>query len=161
MLIFENTMEIMMKKHRLGLLTALLFGVYQNAMALNITFDYTYDDNGFFDAAERRTVLEKAGEYWSSRISDNLTAAVSDTPRVRSYDVDIRHPSTGELGFTDDNLRNFSVQQNEYKIFVGTRDLNPNNSDRPTLGVSETSFRFANSSIFRSVSKCNGLKYYV
>ncbi len=127
-------MEIMMKKNHLGLITALLCGVYQNAMALNITFDYRYDNDGFFDAVERRTVLEKAGEFWGSRISDNLTAAVSDNPGVRSYDVDIRHPSTGELDYVDDNLRNFSVQKNEYKIFVGTRDLNPSNPNRPTLG---------------------------
>lgn len=123
-----------MKAYHIGLATALLLGASQSAMALNFTFDYTFDDSGFFDSVERRSVLEKSGEYWGSRISDNLTAAISSEPGVRSYDVDIRHPSTGELNFSNNNLKNFSVQENEYKIFVGARDLNIGDPDRSILG---------------------------
>lgn len=119
-------MEKNMKNRNISLVTAFLLSASQGATALNITFDYTFDTNGFFNSQERKNVLEAAGNYWGTRINDNLNAVISSEPRVRSYDVNIRHPSIGSLDdeFGDhDKLRNFSIAENEYKIFVGAREL--------------------------------------
>ena len=106
---------------------ALLIAIFLIAMspfaaALDIRFDYRFDDNNFFAAQNRRDVLQAAGDFWGDRIVDNLTAAISTSPGVESYNADITHPSTGVIGFGA-GLENFSVEENEFIIFVGGRNL--------------------------------------
>jgi hypothetical protein len=133
-----------MKVRDIGLVTALLFSVSQSASALMIKFDYTYDDNKFFGekGSIQRDVLQHAGEYWGTRINDNLTAAISTQPGVQSYDVNIRHPSTGAKIGTgndatpDERLNNFSVQKNEYIIYVGARNLGASTLGTASFGGS-------------------------
>ena len=41
---------------------------------MKIEFDYRFDENGFFDNAERRVALERAGEIWSNLLQDDFEA---------------------------------------------------------------------------------------
>lgn len=117
-----------MKTIHLGLATALLFTASQNVMAFNITFDYSLDDGGFFASQERKDVLNAAGNYWGSRITSNFNAALS-TPGGSSYDARFGNPSRifvdaqGDLLAEFHTESNLSVQENEYKIFVGADHL--------------------------------------
>lgn len=68
------------------------------ASAVNLVFDYSYDVNNFF-TAERRSVLEAAGEIYSVRLTDSLggitpggvnnwTAVFTDPGTLNSVSVD-------------------------------------------------------------------------
>ena len=104
------------------LLMVLLMVMSPIAAALDITFDYRFDDSNFFASQNRRDVLQAAGDFWGDRIVDHLTAAISTSPGAESYNADITHPSTGVFGFGA-GLENFSVAENEFIIFAGARDL--------------------------------------
>jgi len=116
-----------MKIYHFGLAVTLSLGASQSAMALNITFDYSLDNSGFFDTEQKKQVLEAAGNFWGSRITSHLNAAVS-IPGGSSYDARFGNPSdiiedNGDLIARYTTKNNFSVQENEYKIFVGSDTL--------------------------------------
>ncbi len=116
-----------MKIYHFGLVVTLSLGASQSAMALNITFDYSLDDNGFFDTEQKKQVLEAAGNFWGSRITSHLNAALS-TPGGSSYDVKFGHPSKIFRGDPLQNeftlpMKDFNVQENEYKVFVGAHEI--------------------------------------
>ncbi|WP_150109094.1 PFE-CTERM domain-containing protein [Stanieria cyanosphaera] len=104
-----------------------LVGQIQKAEAININFDYTYDDNSFFSGTNygRRNILDQAASYFENYINDSLPAL---------------QPSSGEIfgiAFTDPSdtttnisLTNRTIAQNEILIFVGSDELNSN-----TLGL--------------------------
>jgi hypothetical protein len=51
----------------------------ESVKAFNITFDYSYDTNGFFsgtDGETRKDTLERAGQYFTDYLSDILSAIV-------------------------------------------------------------------------------------
>lgn len=56
-------------------------------MTFSITFDYRFDQSGFFDDPHRRAVLEEAAAQWSSVIRDEF----EDVPAGVSFDL--RNPS--------------------------------------------------------------------
>lgn len=56
-------------------------------MAFSITFDYRFDQSGFFDDPHRRAVLEEAGAQWEAIIQDDFDAL----PAGISFDL--RNPS--------------------------------------------------------------------
>ena len=53
------------------------------ANAITLQFDYTYDDNGFFADATRRSILEQAGAYFGSRITDDLGSTATQRGMTR------------------------------------------------------------------------------
>lgn len=75
---------------------------------MRIDFDYRFDRNGFFDNPNRRAALEKAGEIWSSLISDsfeNIPAGV---------EFAVQNPTTGS-----DETIILDEEIDDILIFVG------------------------------------------
>ncbi len=56
-----------------GVICGLLGGVGEVSGAVRIQFDYRFDTVGFFDDAERRSVLQAAGDEVTRRLNDNLS----------------------------------------------------------------------------------------
>ncbi len=108
---------------------SLLFSVTQTN-AINITFDYSFDSNGFFDDPARRNVLESAGNFLGSRLNDTLD------PISNVTNVTFTNPSTNVAGA----LPTLSVAQDSIKIFVGGRDLGVNTTGGDISGVGTPSF---------------------
>ena len=84
----------------------------EQASSFNITFDFRFDTNGFFDSAERRNTLEAAASIWESLILDEFDDLPPGIP------LTLFDPQTGDLieletDFVIDDL----------VIFVGARDL--------------------------------------
>jgi Ca2+-binding RTX toxin-like protein len=56
---------------------------------MKIQFDYRFDRNGFFNDPNRRAVLEKAGEIWSSILKDDFATIPA------GVQFTVQHPETG------------------------------------------------------------------
>ena len=95
-----------------------------NPNGVRIRFDYSLDDNNFFNSSARRALLQQAADTVTQYFGDSLAAIVPSgsntwTPRVR-------HPSQGAsnqfLGpRVDVNLN--SVAANEIVVYAGARDF--------------------------------------
>jgi hypothetical protein len=97
---------------------AILLAASQSASAVTINFDYS-DDGGFFSGlnAGRRTILNDAGNFLGSRLTDSLAAI---TPSGgNQFDAVFSRPDTGSLT----TLSNFSVAADTLTVFVGGRAL--------------------------------------
>lgn len=84
---------------------------------LRARFDYTYDTTGFFNAPERRQILQAAADIVFSKFSDQLAAITpsgTNTWKARFF-----APNTGALV----EVNNLNVAANELVIYVGARDL--------------------------------------
>ncbi len=92
----------------------------QSASALIINFDYRYDTNNFFSDPARKNILSEAGNFFGSRITDNLTAITSGG--VNQFDAKISRPDTGALT----TLNSFNVAADTLTVFVGGRDFTGN-----------------------------------
>src|SRR4051812_22457220 len=68
----------------------------QRLLAINITVDYRYDTNHFFDTAQKKAPLEAAAARYSAIITTSLSAVTladnSTDPRIG-----FNHPGTGAL----------------------------------------------------------------
>jgi hypothetical protein len=82
--------------------------------ALEIRFDYRYDDRGFFDAAIRRAALELAAAEYTSRLRDRMASL----PEGRFVAV-FPHPSDAEFVMRPD----LEIPVDTLVIFVGARPL--------------------------------------
>jgi len=100
-----------------ALLTSALLTVAGTAHPLDIQFDYTYDSGGFFSDSSRRSVLEAAGGYFESRITDNLLAI--GPSGNSSFSGTIFDPGTGGNIIT--NVQN--VAADTIVVFAGARNL--------------------------------------
>ncbi|MCB1723088.1 MAG: peptidase M10A and M12B matrixin and adamalysin [Chromatiaceae bacterium] len=87
------------------------------ANAITLQFDYTYDDNGFFADATRRSILEQAGAYFGSRITDDLDAITSGGGN--HFTAIFNRPDTDAVV----NLADYSVAADTLVVFAGGRDL--------------------------------------
>lgn len=87
------------------------------AYAISITFDYSYDDNGFFSDQSRRSLLETAGEFFESRITDSLDAITSFDGN--QFNARFNRPDSGILTTLDE----FDVAADTLVIFAGGRNL--------------------------------------
>jgi len=101
---------------------AILLAASQSASAVTINFDYTYDTNngGFFsgaDASLRQSILNDAGIYLGSRLTDSLAAITSSGGN--QFDAVFSRPDTGNLT----TLTNFNVAADTLTVFVGGRAL--------------------------------------
>src|SRR6056297_1308440 len=82
------------------------------AMAFNITFDFRFDNTGFFADDTRRQALEEAGAIWESLIADEF----DDVPAGTSFSL--RDPSTGAR-----RAVTLTEEIDDLMIFVGATDL--------------------------------------
>lgn len=100
-----------------GLLAVGLLGLSQQASAIIINFDYTYDSNGFFNDSARRTTLETAGAFFETSLNDSLTAI--NSTGGNSFNARFFNPATGSY----DTINNFSVAADTLTVFAGGRNL--------------------------------------
>lgn len=111
----------------LKILIISLFGIggQQAHASIAFNFDYTYDNNNFFDTVAKKAALEVAGSYFSNRINDTFGAITSSGGN--QFDAGFFHPATGAYSLYETG---FSVGADTITIFAGGRDL-----PGTTLGV--------------------------
>lgn len=109
-------------------LTALV-GQIQKAEAVNITFDYTYDNNNFFADSSRKDLLDQAAGYFETNINDSLPELNPTSPETLTLKFTNPSDTTAEI-----SLSNRTIAEDEILIFVGSDELGSN-----TLGVGERS----------------------
>ncbi len=114
-----------MHKGVTALLAAGIFAASsQQAAAINIVFDYSYDANNFFDTQAKKDVLQAAGSFFSNLIQDDLTAISSGASG--SYTAVFNDPSSG----AQVNISDFSVAADTLIVYTGGRALGGS-----TLGI--------------------------
>lgn len=86
---------------------------------LDVTLDYTYDTNNFFDTPAKRDLLELAFETVAGGFTDALAAIEPEGDDT--WTASFPHPGTGETQQIDDLV----VGERELIIFAGGRDLGP------------------------------------
>ena len=96
----------------------------QQAAAVNIQFDYSFDTNNFFDTQAKKDVLNAAGSFFSNLIQDDLTAI--NSAGVNSFSAKFSNPASGALATIND----FSVGADTLIVYAGGRALSGS-----TLGV--------------------------
>ncbi|WP_218934612.1 fibronectin type III domain-containing protein [Rosistilla ulvae] len=98
-------------------------------MAVDIVFDYSYDDSGFFDT-QAKAALERAATDYETRLLDTLSAIPAPTAG-NSWTASFQDPETGSTV----NLPNLQLAENEVRVFVGSRNLTGT-----TLGKASTGY---------------------
>jgi hypothetical protein len=84
--------------------------------SITFVFDYSLDTGGFFASAQRRAVLQLAGQIVGSRLDDGLTAL---TPGGgNSWTASFPAPGSGDIL----TLSNLNVPANTLVVFAGGRD---------------------------------------
>jgi hypothetical protein len=108
-----------------AILAALLFLCSGQGARARITFsfDYSLDAGGLFDAStaagrSAQAAMDRAGQVFSDRFLDNLTAVTSGSGN--SFSARIRNPGTGVDNY-DPGLS--SVAANVIKVYIGSRSL--------------------------------------
>jgi hypothetical protein len=97
-----------------------LLAASQSANAVVINFDYTYD-GGFFSGsnASRRGILDAAGGFLESILTDSLTAITSGGSN--NFSAIFQRPDTG----ASTTISNFSVAADALTVFVGGQSMSP------------------------------------
>ncbi|MGJ8723117.1 MAG: hypothetical protein ACSHYB_01055 [Roseibacillus sp.] len=78
--------------------TAVSAGLYQQAGAINIVVDYTFDTGNFFDTTAKRDVMEAAAARFSAIINSELAPVSSSgtsSGTGAGWRVGFSHPGTG------------------------------------------------------------------
>ena len=88
-----------------------------SAGPLRVTIDYRFDATGFFQASERRALLQTALDSVASRFSDSLAAIQAGG--VNTWQAKLKNPSTG----LDITVANLPIATNELVVFVGARSI--------------------------------------
>ncbi len=99
----------------LALGTALLSA--QQAQAIIIELDYSYDTNNFFQDSARQNVLQSAANFFEGQLNDSLTAINSTANN--NFTAVFFDPSSG----SNTSLSNFSVATDTLRVFAGGRNL--------------------------------------
>ena len=97
---------------------------------IDIVFDYSLDDNNFFNSA-RRNVMEAAAARYEDFFADTLAAIPS--PGTNTWTAGHTHPSSGEP-WTQQDLE---LAENEIRIYLGARDL-----PGTTIGLASFSYSY-------------------
>jgi PKD repeat protein len=87
---------------------------------LKVKFDYSLDSAGFFSAASRRTLLSSAVDAVLGQLTDELAAIRPSGSN--SWTATTLHPETGRSV----SFNNLLIGTNEILVFVGSRNLGPN-----------------------------------
>jgi len=104
-------------KARFVLFAILIFSQPSVWSQVQIQFDYRFDSSGFFDAPERRAVLNAAANEFSSRLTDSLSPIISSGSNT--WNALVIRPDTGTMEL----LADIMVPANTVTIFVGGRSL--------------------------------------
>src|SRR5687767_6216797 len=86
--------------------------------ALTVQLDYSFDENDFFDTAEKRAVLQAAANAAVSRFGDDLEAILPTSGNTWRAIID--DPGSG--GTRD--IVNLTVPSNTLIVYAGGRDMN-------------------------------------
>jgi len=114
-----------MKKDSRTCLAAGLMAIFgQQASAINIEFDYSFDTNNFFNTQARKDTLNAAGSFFGGIIQDDLTAINSGG--TNHFNAVFSNPADG----SDTIITDFSVGADTLIVYTGGRMLSGN-----TLGV--------------------------
>lgn len=89
----------------------------QNSAAVIVQFDYTYDSNGFFNDTTAKSLLESAGSFFSTVITDDLTAI--DSQGINHFNAVFNNPGDG----SNTTINDFDVAADTLTIFAGARAL--------------------------------------
>jgi hypothetical protein len=87
------------------------------ALGLSFSFDYRFDDLGFFASPDRRTVLEQAGRDLASHFGDDLEAILPGGGNA--WTARLSHPATGNAV----SIADLEVPRDTLIVFVGGREL--------------------------------------
>ena len=99
--------------------------------ALDIQIDYSFDDNNFFNTAERRNAIEVVADFYGSILQDNLLRIDSSEFSASStWTASFINPATGVLN----QLSNPIIQEDTIIIYVGSRNLGDFSNTGTTLG---------------------------
>lgn len=107
-----------------------------SASAVNIVVSYAYDTNNFFPpGSQARAAIEATASFYSGILNDTFSA-ISTPPDLHSatfsgiaswdWSLNFPNPSTG----AQVELHNQSIAADEYRIYVGARNLSGS-----TLGI--------------------------
>jgi hypothetical protein len=128
-----------MKLISLALLTATV-GTWPVAQAgLIFQFDYSYDANNFFSAAQK-SALESAASYLETRIEDNLLAIPATASSGQTWKPVYRNPATGVL-VDYANMAAISVPAQTLLIYVGSRSIGGGTLAQATSATSVTALQ--------------------
>ena len=130
--IFSKQKNCKTLTYSLTLATAISLLEVATANAFSITFDYTYDDNKFFDprtteGQDRRNTLAQAGQYYTNYISDSLSAIASGSGianvggngGANTWDAFFVHPATGNI----EKITDLTVPADTIIVYVGGSDF--------------------------------------
>lgn len=117
----------------------------QQANAITITLDYSFDTNNFFDTPEKKSAMQAAATFLGNRITDDLTAITSSGSN--QFNAVFLRPDTG----TSETLNNFDVAADTLIVYAGGRDLGGSTLGRGGPGgfSASGSSSFFNSAISR------------
>jgi hypothetical protein len=107
-----------MKKDFKFCLAAVIMAVSsQQASAINLQFDYTFDTNNFFNTQDKKDVLNAAGTFFNNIIQDDLTAIASSG--LNHFTAKFKNPGTG----SEMTIDNFNVAADTLIVYAGGRAL--------------------------------------
>jgi hypothetical protein len=86
-------------------------------LAVTIQFDYSLDENGFFDNRARVRTLEAAAAVYENLLTDHLTAI--EPSGANWWNVIIPNPSSGQGRV----MSNMTIPEDTILVFVGGRDI--------------------------------------
>ncbi len=86
--------------------------------AVQISFDYRYDANGFF-TPERRVLLERAAAEFTSRMTTTAWAQVDPAVTGGHYEMALVNPSTMQVSW----ITNAVIPSNQITVYVGATDF--------------------------------------
>lgn len=133
------------------LVAAALLAIAQGAPALIVTFNYDFDSLDFFDPGTAdglaaRAALEEAGDFFESRLSDNLSEIAPGG--FNTWTAGFTHPGTGVAA----SVLDLEVAAEQIIIYAGARDLGGS-----TLGiVGPGSFSVAGTQAFVDIVSARG-----
>jgi len=96
----------------------------QQAQAISIQFDYSYDTNNFFSSQLRKDALDTAANYFENRLGDSLGAITSSGSN--HFNAAFLNPATGSLT----TVSNFNVAADTLYVYAGGRTFSDS-----TIGV--------------------------
>ena len=121
---------------------------------IEIKVDYRYDSQGFFDNPAAKLVIEAAAARWSRIVNQNLLPVDMKDEELVDGRFEIIHPGTGEnyvlsaaasktsdfyvtagQPAADEYLGGFSLDDNEWVLYVGGRNLDGAGRGAPIGGA--------------------------
>lgn len=83
----------------LGCLTLQALIAPRGALAINITVDYRYDSNNFFNTQQKKDALQAAANRYSGIITQSLFASTLSDGSTNDPRIGFTHPGTGVMDF--------------------------------------------------------------